>query len=448
MSANGREVRLTAAEAVRLRSSLLAGGQDWEVTKALDLAADSAFELWRSCLPGDGGKVLLDTTTVRNALLALETHTPTPLALLDLATLSTALVCYDYVVIQSADLALRERLAGVGGVFLELPEEELQKLLLQQCGHALHLLGFQDGLRERLERDWEEFLGWPAGRCQLDVEQWDREQHSPPDWDGIVASMYMDDFFGIPADGPKREIFLGIQTVRTFANDAVANNLGIPYLAAPFRAPVQSMLIREKHENQRAIEKILQAIGPQPVNVARTTDEPYSRQFSAPFVLGLILRKMQGPGDYWHLIAEYRERFRPLREQLERDRCEWDGNIGPYARKLIQRACGIPEVLTQGEDIAVGVTTAVASAVAPWALLIKFASLYQPARKIYRRVQQRCQPHLYLINSLRGEAECLKAADWQVKRVWGCQWNEHQYKQLDQLRASNPLPLLRMGTLD
>lgn len=447
-SANGKSIYLTTAEVYELGGRAVTDGY---VDRA-DIPGTGdgdEFDQWRSRLPDGGGTVLLDTTTVRNALMALGMPRPTPLAMLDLATLSTALVCYDHIVVQLGDLPESRQLINLGAVFLDPPNPALQRRLMHQSGSVLLRMQSQEALGERLALGWARFLGWATSQCLLDTEGWDRQQDSPPSWDGVVASYYMDDLIGIPDDGARQRAFLAIQTLRTFANDALASHLNIPYLAAPFRAPVQTMILREKYQNQRVIERLLQEISPRPADAPRMTDEPYSREFSAPFILGLVLKEMASNSttrdDYWNVIAAYRERFQPLREGIDRDRADWDGNIGPYVRKILTRASEFG-VRTEGMDLD-SVITMRQTVVAPQALPIKLASLFEPEQQLPTLVQQQFQPQLYLINSLRHEAEHLRTAAYQVDRIWGHRWAEREHRQLNQLRASNPVPLLRTGEL-
>ena len=46
---------------------------------------------------------------------------------------------------------------------------------------------------------------------------------------------------------------------------------------------------------------------------------------------GLVLERMSNPSDYWQVIADYRNRFAPLRRRIAAERDQWDGRTGQYA---------------------------------------------------------------------------------------------------------------------
>jgi hypothetical protein len=405
------------------------------------------FDALRAQVP-DGLNVMLDTTTMGNALNALTGFLPSPLALLDLATLSTAMVCFDNVVVQPSTVEIPA--SDLGVTVLEQSREVIAGPMWSICGYAGRRM---DERRRDLEAAWANFLGWPESDAKLDVEVWNDHQDSPRYWDGVVAGYYMDSLFMVAPDQKSSAEFLGIQTMRTMVNYELASRLGIPYMAAAFRCPVQSLIIRENHERQIVMARLMQKLGPHAARPVGSSDEPYVLEYSAPFVLGLIMEHMQKPGDYWELVADYRSRFSPLRERLRRDRENWDGRAGPYVRQMLKHIGGSADFVEHGEQDIVDASAALVSvalggvAGPSVTLAMKLISLLFPANKVRRCYYRWFRPELYLLTSLRNEAERLRAMDQRVKSIWKCRWDESCYRQFDMLRAANPAPFLRLGEL-
>lgn len=305
--------------------------------------------------------------------------------------------------------------------------------------------------KEELEGAWAKFLGWPPEYVRLDLHAWDYYQHSPRYWDGIVAGEYMNNLLIEGArDGSAR--FLGIQTMRTLVNHDLASRLGIPYLAASLRSPVQSLLIRKSHERQLVLDRLIQQLSPPYSKASDLSDVPYSIEYSAPFILALALERMREPDDYWKVIADYRKRFRPLRERLRRDREKWDGRAGPYVRRMLRRIRPSDFLEQAGQatidSSAVLVAGALGGIAGPSAsLAMKLLMLLNPAERVQMCYRRWFRPELYLLASLRDEAEQLRALDGRVQNIWKCRWGEEEYMELDLLRATNPAPFLRLGTI-
>ncbi len=189
---------------------------------------------------------------------------------------------------------------------------------------------------------------------------------------------------------------------------------------------------------------------------AKQNDEratPYAREYSAPFLFALVLGKMKRPEDYWEVVADYRERFRPLRERLCRDRDSWDGRVGPYVNNLLRSAGVIPEALVQSESAFIDAgAAAVAGALggmfgAQASLAMKLVTLLSPAEHAFRCYRRWFRPELYLLTTLRKEAELLRTLDSRVEAIWRVRWTSTEYHDLDVLCSTSPTPFLRLGVL-
>jgi hypothetical protein len=449
---NGRRTAVTSDELVAFQ---IDGGLPRMVARLSEAEpnADShdGFDTLRAEVPA-GFSVLLDTTTVRNAMWALESDTPSPLALLDLATLSTAVVCFDNVLVQPFDAEIAAA-PEVGIRVLTQSRELIEGPLWNICGAAGNQLSGDDQRRQSLEAAWAEFLGWPVEDARLDAGAWDHYQDSPRAWDGIVAGHYADALFEVGATGKSTAAFLGIQTMRTMVNYELASRLGLPYLAASLRSPVQCLIIRENHQRQLLVDRLMQALGPSPAEPGAKSDSPYAQEYSAPFILALVLERMRQPGDYWSIVAEYRARFRPLREFLQKDQATWDGRTAPYVRQMLQRVGATSRLMDEGEKITVDAGAAMVAgalggvAGASASLSMKLISLLKPTKHAQRCYYRWFRPELYLLTSLQSEAEKLRAIDTRVEKIWKCRWDQRHYRQLGMLRAGNPAPFLKLGEL-
>jgi hypothetical protein len=412
--------------------------------------AGDGFDMIRAQIPA-GLSVMLDTTTIRNAVGALEERAPSPLALLDLATLSTAITCFDNVLVQPFGTHIAQA-ADLGIQVLDCPRDFIAGPLWSICAIASNQLRENEARRDSIEAAWAQFLGWPRHEARLGLYSWNRHQNSPYYWDGIVASYYTESLFDLQGSDSARE-FLDIQTMRTLVNHELASRLGVPYLAAGLRSPVQSLAIRENHERQLIIDRLIQALAPRPARMPSAESEPYSLEYTAPFILALALEQMSTPADYWPVIARYRSRFSSLRQRLRKDRESWDGRTAPYARQMLQSLKTAAELAGQGEQATVDVSaTLVAGALggvagASASLGLKLISLVKPADHLTRCYNRWFRPELYLLTSVRDEAANLRALDHRVQHIWKCTWLPSDYRQLDMLLAANPAPFLRFGEL-
>lgn len=408
-------------------------------------AADSFAQL-RAGVP-DGLSVMLDTTTMWSAIRSLHGRSTAPLAMLDLATFTTSVICFDNIIVQSTPVLGSEDLAELGVTQLEQTQEDIAGALWPICASTSNYFGSHDQRRVLLEDAWASFLG---RRVRLDFRAWDKHQHSPYAWNGVVADSYASDLLTGERGG--YEEFISIQTMRTLVNYELAGRLSVPYLAASFRAPIQSVIIRENHLRQMTVDRLMQELGPAAAKRG-AEEEPYAREYSAPFIFGLVLERMRRPEDYWEVVADYRERFRPLRERLRRDQDSWDGRVGPYVSQLLRSAGVMPQALIQGEGVLIDAgAAAVAGALggffgAQASLAMKLVALASPADHALRCYRRWFRPELYLLASLRKEAELLRTLDSRVEAIWKVRWTSVQYRELEALCSTNPSPFLRLGAL-
>lgn len=410
-------------------------------------SADDSFAPLRAQVP-DGLTVMLDTTTLHSAARAIYGFSTTPLAMLDLATFTTSVICFDNVLAQPPRLLDSEHAAGLGVTLLKQEREIIRGPLWSLCAETANHFRNHEQRRVQLEDAWAGFLG---RRVRLDFSAWDRHQNSPYAWDGVVADSYAEDLLTSERKG--YEEFVSVQTMRTLVNYELAGRLSVPYLAAAFRAPIQSVIIRENHARQIIIDRLMGEIGPIHAKQNDERETPYAREYSAPFLFALVLEKMNRPEDYWEVVAGYRERFRPLRERLGRDRDSWDGRVGPYVNRLLRSAGVIPKALVQSESAFIDAgAAAVAGALggmfgAQASLAMKLVTLLSPAEHAFQCYRRWFRPELYLLTALRKEAELLRTLDNRVEAIWKTHWTSREYHDLDILCSTNPAPFLRLGAL-
>jgi len=307
----------------------------------------------RSNLPRDCLLVMLDTTTVQNALRCLD-GIVTPLNLLDLGILTFASVCFDRVVVQPSGAFNRKKIDKHSDIFsmIKYPKESfITETLWNMCASISNEVSPSCETKSEFEEAWCHFLGVPSGEIKLNLRAWDRYQDSPPFWNGIMASYYADftDEDNLRPEGNKteRDEFLSIQTMRLLFNDELAGFLGLPYLSSSFRSCIHSNLIAKKVEMRLLLDKLISSIGPRPPEP--DMDYPYASECSAPFLLGLILEQMERPDDFWSILGNYRRRFAPLRKKILEDKDKWIGGSSNYLRGFLGVFNDISEDFKRGK---------------------------------------------------------------------------------------------------
>lgn len=441
--AGGEPIELTPEQATQLYSST---NRVFSTLMNSGLSADDLPDTDtyspRHLLPtvqGDTNAVLVDTSTLNGASISLEAGQPLPLCLLDLGTLTAALLLYDIVIVQPGSKL------SVPGEFRDVivpviyPDHKFVSERLWTIYANTDNRTRVSGDLTLLEKRWGEFLG--VKDVSLELSSLDKYQDSPEYWNGMFAHTYMGDAVWPTMTGPdkavlsKRDEFLSIQTMRALFNDQFAGYLEIPYLASSLRTPVQDVILGRKMQGRLVADQLMATLGPPLAPPPLNDGSPYMAQVSAPFMLGLILEKMSTPSDYWRVVDEYRERFAPLRKKLRIDRDEWQDRPTEYIRDLLQplgEAARSPGKTVDAAMIAVGfiLTSPLQD---PGFILpaIQMARLLTPVERLRRMYFKRFKPAIHLMFSVVDEARSLRTVDRQVASVWGREWTREEIKALE-----------------
>lgn len=428
-----------------------------EESRNSTLSGEVAFI--RSNLPQECLLVMLDTTTVRDALHCLEYRNLTPLNLLDLGVLCFAAICFDRIVIQPGyHLQSINEHPDIFSI-ITYPDGFIPRTLWSICCDVSEDLPDRvDEMEAGFEKAWCRFLSLDPGEIKLNLQAWDQYQNSPAYWNGVMASHSSSDLFGQspPHGGDKRERddFLSIQTNRVLFNDKLAGFLGLPYLASSIRSCVHSQVIAKKVETRLLVDRLISSIGPRPAESYK--EYPYVPECSAPFLLGLVLEQMRTPRDFFPVLKTYRERFAPLRRKIWEDREMWTGGSGSYLEQFLKHLNGgVSEYIKRTEDViegsasvATSLVTATKSDAGLAKLGIKLLRLLNPGEKIYHLYLKYFKPEVYLLFSLVNEAKRLHMAEERVRSIWGRSWTRKEHEQLEFLAASHPGEFLRLRKLE
>jgi hypothetical protein len=409
-----------------------------------------------------GLPVMLDSTTVRNALDCVEGYV-TPTGLMDLAVVAFAAVCFERIILQPKAFSPNDLPPPLDAAVLQLvyPRHENERFpgqrfidgTLSQVGIPSQL---NDGAGQRLVADefeagWSRFLRLPPKDIRLNLS-YSRFQPSPSYWSGIPASEYIwTAFQGANADDELRD-FLSVQTIRALFNDGLAGFLGIPYLSTSIRAPVQSEILRRKIDIQLLLDKLLSSIGPKPLRSNKRS--VYMCQCSAPFVLALILQRIEKPHEFWQTLTEYRSKFEPLRRRIAEDRNKWEERRGQYLSGLTKHFTEFSETANiVGESVTAGAVfvTTVATGTEETSDVvkagIKLLKLIKPTDMLYKLYTKYFRPELYLLFNLAEEARRLGAIEKRIETVWGTRWGRAQHDQLEWLAAAQPGDFLKLRNI-
>lgn len=175
-------------------------------------------------------------------------------------------------------------------------------------------------------------------------------------------------------------------------------------------------------------------------------------EVSAPFLLGVILEHMRTPADYWSVIADYRQRFEPLRRQVVRDREKWAGRSGQYLQKALAPLNSADVKYERSIDGTAIVASAVATAIRPDVLVagagIKLARAAFPAERVRRAFYRRFRPALHLLFSLADEAKELTAVHERIAAIWGRDWSRDEHDLLVRLATAQAPDFARLRSLE
>ena len=397
----------------------------------------------RSCYDHDHLAVLLDTSTVRNAMAAITDGLPGPLQLLDLSILVQAVACHDVVLVQRGQVDPFADVNGVPPVFVPLcfTREEVADTLWSLCNEA----NTRKALEPDLAREWQAFLGLGAVP-RIDLTEFSSYQDSPGDWDGVPATTYSDFVqTGVLEDEDELSRFLSIQTFRTFFNDRLANLLNEPYWASSFRAPVTCRLLREKALTREMLDKVFSAMGVGANQGAH--DGPYMRRLSLPPLTAILLQELEHIGEFWLALEDLRARMTPFRDAVRRDRSESDGKgsllLERYADCLAQASgeLGSQGATTTAQDVTeLGIGAAIATVALPPPAASAIAKVFAALgggvlAKAYERL---VRPDVQVVGNIAAEARVLVGLDRQLARLWKKEWNRDRYEQLESLAAAQP----------
>ncbi len=411
----------------------------------------------RARFPENSSLVMLDSTTLRNAFHCLESGFLSPLNFLDLGIVAFASICYDRIMVHM-DGATREHFKSQSDIIQELAFTDefvtgtLWDLAMQDVNLLSSSSDSEDG--KYIHDAWCEYLGIEADEFTFDAKSVMGYQRSPEKWDGMVATGYMNDMFDSKIrngeEKKSRDEFLSIQTTRLIFNDHLAGFLNLPYLCSSFRACVHAKLIKQKVIYREEIDTLLSLIGP-PLEAKRPTP-PQMAELSAPFLLGLILRQMEKPKDFWSVVRDYRNRFAPLRKDLRESQHQSSSAYLSKFREVINK--DLSSLVKKGDDVieaivATGVVFGGAT-VLDRALInlgLKFLKLFDPTEKLYKTTLKLFKPEIYLLFSLSDEATHLRRVENQVKAIWGKGWSRKEHELLEKLALSYPAQFLNLRDL-
>lgn len=405
----------------------------------------------RSDLPENLSLVMLDSQTITNADECLNGDI-TPLNLLDLATLTVAAVYFDKIVIQPQNNNSIVNKNPDLFVILKYPDNFIEDSLWI-------MLDTQYLSAEKYGETWCKFLNLPKGDVNVDLYAYkDNYQNSPLYWDGILASYYVEKI-GQNAmisggDKASRDEFLSIQTMRVIFNDRLSGFLGIPYLSSSIKSCIHSTIIRKKMETQIIIDRLITEI--QSDVEDNKTDSPYLTEYSAPFLLGLLLEKMDTPNDYWKVMFEYREKFSPLRKKILADRENWKGKSGQYLKGYQKYINEFSKSISKNESKSVKISTTVCSTLSVITppelriigLGIKIFEMLNPGKIALRYYLEWFKPEVYLLVNLADEASQLEAVESKISEIWNKSWTRKDHDQLVFFSKSNPYDFLKLTKVD
>jgi hypothetical protein len=402
-----------------------------------------------------GSAVLLDSTTLRSAVIASDATDLDPIMLLDLSVVAFAFVAFDNVIIQPHRLLpCNDADPCFGGALKTLSMSrdlimgDLWSFLAPLINMNYERAGFTDA--------WRTFLG--REDITIDGRVIDRAQDSPQYWDGVPASFYLSTYIPSPSCMPHHESdslneFLSVQTIRALYNDNIAGLLRIPYLSSSIRSPIYSELLRRKLETQLTADKLLASLGPSPI--AAPSNSPYVVEASAPFLLGIILSRMKSPADFWTALHELRQEFAPLRRRLHDDSDSWRGRSGVYLANYLRHLKNyLPDDAKLAENTLEATATAVASVTtssvlggAAAKLLIKLITLLNPTKEAYDWYLRTFKPDVAIVVELSKEASKLRSVETEIERIWKDRWHRQHREQLEWLAASRPEAFAKLRTL-
>jgi len=449
--ARGSEQVLTPAEAEQLSRH---AGDLMARAEASGLAledspapATSWLYRFRQTLPREQLCVLVDTTTIFNAREALLTRgrAPSPIALLDLSVLTAAAILFDTIVIQP------ERFP---------PLRDIRDLthVLQPTGEGqLELERIYDEVWDAFSRPrelatfgarWATFLDVEASDLRLDLDAV-RTLNAEMTFDYSSTAEIAEAFgtVGRPRDREEQlAVALGIHTVRTGFNDAIAGVLRLPYMATSIRLPVSSDLADRKTLLLWVLRQLIASSSP-PGRAEPATFAPRT-QIAAPLLLGLVLERMAKPEDYRGALDEVRQRFAPLRAQLREDRetAPWDEKPQLYMQRFTKHLAGTGVTFAGAQDAVIGAAQAGATIATGdpgfVSAALKVIAATKPLEYAHRAYLRLWKPEIYVLLNVAREADRLSLLNKRIKQIWGNELDLTQQRLLERFASLRADPFL------
>lgn len=322
------------------------------------------------------------------------------------------------------------------------------------------MLNQRDLDEKKYANEWCKFLNFHPDEVNLNLYIYkDKYQDSPHYWDGVFASYYFDSLLAQNqllerGSNDVRDEFLSIQTMRTIFNDRLAGFIGIPYYSSSLKSCIHSKILENKMERRMMIDQLIYEIGPKNDNL--DSNSPYITEYSAPFLLGLILERMKNPDDYWDLLKEYKEKFSPLRKKIVQDKNQWDGRSGHYLSnylKYINDFTNDVDTSTQKNLVKGGaIVGTVLTAITPYDKVLldlgmKLLDLIVHNKSIRKMYLRKFQPEVYLLISLSEEAKQLHSVENRIQNIWGDSWSRREHDQLLNLTKTTPYYFSKLKNL-
>jgi hypothetical protein len=452
-------VVLTAAEALAMRDAASAVERDAREAGLAGAAErdeaplrDTRRALWKA-IGEDALAIMLDTTTYYNAMAALGRQSPSPRSatpaafhLLDLAALTVAGVCFDVVVIQPERYHPGDAFADFT---YTLPVAERDRKAQDDLGREAAATCARRS--SRYQSAWAAFLGLD-GQLSLDFDAALKFfEDGLGDTYGYAAALgFLERSYG---ELHGESAYLPIQTVRAVYNDRVAGLLGLPYLPTSIRLPVAADLSRSRAELLDGIRLLAQsAPGSEPARPQSPTTPP--APLYAPFLLGLVLARMNSPDEFEDAVGYWRDRFAPFRSWLRThpQRELWQAQPHALRRELAARMHDVtgPSNASVSETVAFEVLQGAASLtpVGPFAgSALKILRATQPASGLRRLMARLFKPELYLLFSISDEARHVATLDADITRIWGRRLTDDSRDALERIRRLNSDRLLSPMTM-
>lgn len=392
--------------------------------------------------------ILLDSTTVAHAAdVVAGSLLPTPVALLDLASVTFALVMYDRVLVLNHGDRLAPVRHAVEDLDLHPKHRILRDTLWELCQEA-YTAGGRRPAMAKWHSAWGRLLDIDPADLHLDLNAYDRYTDSPGDWAGAIEGDAGNEltlaWLATGATPSVRDDYLSVVTMRAIFNDFLSARLRVPYLASSLRAPIHCELIAARARVLLAADDVLARVAPPPLGHGRG---PYRVATAAPFPLALALTKMSHPEDYWAAITELRLRMQPLRDSLRRAR---DGDQNDPTAYLRQVKESLSATCSQvPKDVADVVATMAPlgfsdPASATVGLVVKLLGLTGSSRQMRDLFWRVFRPELHLLLDLRSQAKRLGDVSDQVRTIWG---HDVDHKELQRLASIQPLTSSRLGDL-